>query len=125
MLNRERNAIITSRIVNLTGKPFVMYEESTGDILVLLPNRKKLPAKVDLSDTFYVVEKEQIEKLREEGRDLDDITFICNEDEGYAKIHFCALASAKNPSVQIGLQRRRTKPHQLPYLDDSLLYVEI
>ena len=125
-----KTIIVTSQIVNLTGRPFNMYEESSGNIYTLIPSSEDLPMDVSygmgrMPKTYYVVNESELSVLQRKNRTLADIAFIYNEGDGYAKIRISSLASADNPRMSIKLRRNYKCYNTGLSTDDSRLYVRI
>ena len=111
---------VVSRIINLTGKPFCMYEESSGSILVLIPSTEKLPNEHrvgihNLPDTYYVVDKDDVERIGKT-RALIDIATISSRDTGRDGIEVCTLTLANRPKIRLGLLRQC---HYHPFFETS------
>ena len=131
MYEDNKNIIVSSQIINLTGNPFNMYEEVTGDKLTLIVSKEKLPEKPvrRWPPTFYVVPEEEIDALHKRGRTLNDIAYVCDTGKGADGKTISHLASAKDPRIRIKLKRRWISPYdehrELPYVDESGLYIRI
>ena len=100
---------VVEKIINLTGKAFCVYEESTGVILTLIPSTEILPDTPryginKLPNTYYVVEREKIYKIKKY-RTLTDIAFVKNTSTGRDGIEVSTLVLANRPDIRIGIRR--------------------
>jgi hypothetical protein len=111
---------VVSQIINLTGEPFCMYEESSGGILVLIPSTEKLPTGPHiglnkLPSTYYVVDKNKVDRIGRK-RTLTDIAVISSRGTGRGGIEVCTLTLASRPKIRLGLLRQC---HCHPFFETS------
>lgn len=106
---KVKNIIFTNEIINLTDKPFRMYEESTGMIPRLMPSSEKLPDKplpsAKCPSKYYVCEEDVIANLKASGRSLADIAYIRSSGWGRHNIEVSYIVSAEDEKTTIRLSR--------------------
>lgn len=107
----KKNALVATRIVNLTKKDLYLYDEFTGEI-IHLPHQllKELRSpKYDAErgpDVYYVVERDLLSTLRNQGRGLQDLAVVVNYSSGRNNVTISYLGSAENESERVYLDGR-------------------
>ena len=119
--------IVARQIINKTGKPFSMYEESSGCVLVLIPSIEDLPPNPS-STCYYVVDESEIAILKKAGRSITDIAYVKNNATGANGLQVSYLRSAIDDNMTIRLQREmftRSPQNDHQRQDEDQLYIEV
>ena len=95
---------LTDILINLTGEPVSVYEESTGKIRTYYPQKIELPTAPRKDDqgpiTHYLVTDERLRKIRGK-RKLSDIAIIKNQSPGRNGKIISSLAWGKDPTIRL------------------------
>ena len=102
MLCRYAKSRLTDYLINLTGEPISIYQESSGDIVTFSPQKQSLPApstgKTELV-FHYVISQEQLEKIKGK-RDLADIAIVRSNFHGRDNRIISELLWANDPKKE-------------------------
>lgn len=103
MLNCYNEKLKYAReLVNLTGRQFTVYEDSSGDFIDFPPSSEFLPCQPDVSDSvYYVLDEDAAEALATHGRDLSDIAIIRRTGAGRDGVMVSRLSWAVNQDKTI------------------------
>ena len=108
-MRRYTNVRLAGDIVNLTNDLVNVYEESTGRIVRLSPQKHEIPAypdhTVDRPIVHYILDPKFIEALEAFGRPLDDIVKIYSEQYGRGHIKIAYFAWAKDERKNVYLHK--------------------
>ena len=107
MIRNVRGTIPASKLINKTSKTLHLYEDSTGNIKRFpvsderLPDSPRFGAYYGPGFCFYVVSKDEYEKLSHARRCLDDIAVQWSSSPGRRGKMMDRLVWGKDPNVTI------------------------
>lgn len=109
-MQRYRDTKLVDLLVNLTNEPISIYEESSGNIYSLIPcgdgiELSSIP--VDFGEDgfviFYIVDEDELEKVKLSGRQIDDIALVREKSQGRngREISYLMWAADRNMCVRL------------------------
>lgn len=96
-----------AKLINLTEKPIQVYDKCSGEIVIVQPQSHVLPAeplKENLEkNVYYIFNKRVANRLKRNGRSLQDIAIIKSYSKGRSDTEITTLVWGEDIKTEICL----------------------
>ena len=108
-MDRYKNLKFSDWFINMTDEKIYVYDTSSGDICCFPPGAERLPKSPHMEPgtpaIYYILDQNEADALREQGRPLIDIAVIRSKSHGRHGIEISYFNWGENPEVRIELLR--------------------
>ncbi|MBQ2695114.1 hypothetical protein IJG04_00530 [Candidatus Saccharibacteria bacterium] len=106
-MQKYRQTLLAGRLINLTDKPFHIYDDTSGDIVEAKPERGYhfSPEERDMT-AYYVINKKMFNKIKISKCCLEKFAVIDDQSRGRNNVMIAHLVWAGDPDITVRLHKK-------------------